>query len=269
MLARRILPPRPGRAPGCSVNDQLMQTRETQLRTFKSEAHMEPRNRCCQNALARIGRDAALTLRALDRSGTSADRAALEAFIRERFAARYGARVRHFMPTLLQFEDDTGMRHGAVGVRSAAFESLFLERYLDRPVEAEIARQSGHLPPRERIVEVGNLAAQGAGHARLLIVALTALLVAKGFDWVVFTGTPEVLNSFSRLDLYPFPIGEADPSRMGDELADWGSYYDSHPKVMAGNIRLGHERLVSTGVYHRLAHQPLYSVTEGQDIAVA
>lgn len=230
---------------------------------------MEAGSRYCHDALARIGLDPALTLRALAKGRGAGGSAAVEAFIRERFAARYGARVRHFMPTLLQLEDDSGVRHGAVGVRSAARESLFLERYLDRPVETEIARRSGFSPARERIVEVGNLAAQGAGHARLLIVALTSLLVAQGFDWVVFTGTPEVLNSFSRLDLGPLPLGEADPARMGGELADWGSYYDSRPMVMAGNIRLGHERLVSTGVYRQLAHHPLYSVTEGQDSAVA
>lgn len=233
------------------------------------EVHMDPRSGCCHDALARIGRNPSLTLRVPVQDRTSTGASAVEAFIRERFAARYGARVRHFMPTLLQLEDDSGRRHGAVGVRSAARESLFLERYLDRPVEAEIARWSGFAPARERIVEVGNLAAQGAGHARLLIVALTSLLVAQGFDWVVFTGTPEVLNSFSRLDLGPLALGEADPARMGDELADWGSYYDSHPRVMAGNIRCGHERLLSTGVYHRLAHQPLYSVTGGHDVAVA
>lgn len=233
------------------------------------EAHMEPRSACCHDALARIGRNPSLTLRMLARSRTSANCAAVEAFIHECFAARYGARVRHFMPTLLQLEDDTGTRHGAVGVRGAALESLFLERYLDRPVEEEIARRSGIVPDRERIVEVGNLAALGAGHARLLIVALTSLLVAQGYDWVVFTGTPEVLNSFSRLDLGPLPLGEADPARMGDELADWGSYYDSHPKVMAGNIRCGHERLLGLGVYQRLAHQPLYSVTGEQNVALA
>lgn len=233
------------------------------------EAHMEPRSRCCHDALARIGRDPSLTLRAIGRSRTSAGHAAVETFIRERFAARYGARVRHFMPTLLQLEDDSGERHGAVGVRSAALESLFLERYLDRPIEEEIARQYGFAPARERIVEVGNLAAHGSGHARLLIVALTSLLVEQGFDWVVFTGTPEVLNSFSRLDLRPLPLGEADPARMGDELADWGSYYDGHPKVVAGNIRSGHERLLSLGVYRRLAYQPLYSLSKGENVAVA
>ena len=63
---------------------------------------MEAGSRDCHDALARIGLDPALTLRALARSRGATGSAAVEAFIRERFAARYGARVRHFMPTLLQ-----------------------------------------------------------------------------------------------------------------------------------------------------------------------
>jgi len=219
--------------------------------------------------MARIGRDPSLILRTLDRRQGDGPRAAAEAFIRERFAARHGARVHHFMPTLLRLDDDAGRLHGAVGVRSAADEALFLERYLDRPIEVEIARRTDLAPARARIVEVGNLAARGPGHARLLIVALTDLLVAHGFDWVVFTGTPEVLNSFHRLHLCPLPLGEADPARMGDELADWGSYYDTHPQVMAGDIRSGHERLVSRGLYHRLGHQTLVESTGVRDAAVA
>ena len=234
-----------------------------------SDVHMKPRNAYCRNALARIGRDPALTLRVPGQGALSADRASVEAFIHERFVIRYGARVRHFMPTLLQLEDDAGTSHGAIGVRSAADESLFLERYLDRPAETEVASHGGLIPGRERIVEVGNLAARGAGHARLLIVALTAMLVSQGFDWVVFTGTPEVLNSFRRLDLRPLPLGKADPARMGDELADWGSYYDTQPWVMAGNIRSGHERLVSMGVYQQLAYRPFFSLAGELDVAVA
>lgn len=230
---------------------------------------MDPRNGCCHDAIARIGRDPALTLRTITARDVNGRRDAAEAFIRERFATRYGASVRQFMPTLLQLEDDAGRVHGAVGVRGAAEDVLFLERYLDRPVEAELARRLGSPVGRARIVEVGNLAARGPGHARLLIVALTDLLVAHGFDWVVFTGTPEVLNSFRRLHLSPLPLGEADPARMGDELGDWGSYYDSHPQVMAGDIRAGHERLVRQGAYQRLGYRGFLREVGGCDAAVA
>lgn len=207
-----------------------------------------------RHALALIGRHPRLMLSTAARRATGDG---IEAFIRERFAARYGARIRHFMPALLQLEDTHGSRLGAVGLRSAAVEPLFLERYLDLPIEAEIARESGTPVARSQIIEVGNLAARGAGHARLLIVALTSLLASHGYDWVVFTGTSEVLNSFGRLDLGTLRLADADPERMGDERADWGSYYDNHPQVMAGNVRRGHACLLANGVYHRLGYQPL------------
>ena len=208
--------------------------------------------------LARIGREPAFGLRyAQHRHGER--RALLEAFIRERFAEHYGARVRHFMPCLLGLESADGAVRGAVGLRAAGEAPLFLERYLDRPSEQVIAGYSGQPIARRDIVEVGNLAALGAGAARLLIVALTDLLVACGFRWVTFTGTPALLNSFQRLELSPLPLGAADPACLGDEQADWGSYYANHPQVMAGEILGGHQRLVQMGVYPRLGYRALYS----------
>lgn len=210
------------------------------------------------DVLARIGRERPLTLRLANAHGNTR-RQALETFIGQRFAEHYQARVCHFMPCLLGLHADDDSVQGAVGLRSAERRPLFLERYLDEPVERALARRCGQGVPREQIVEVGNLAAFGDASARLLIVALTDLLVAQGFRWVVFTGTPMVLNSFRRLALAPLPLSLADPARMGEELADWGSYYASGPQVMAGEILPGHQRLLQLGAYPRLGYQPLFS----------
>lgn len=218
------------------------------------------------HALARIGREQPLSLHLAQPA--SPRRAGLESFIRARFAEQHGARVRHFMPCLLGLEDGVGQLLGAVGLRSGASGPLFLERYLSQPAEAVIAHQHGNHPPRrEQIVEVGNLAASSPGAARLLIVALTDLLVAMGFRWVAFTGTPTLLNSFQRLGLTPLPLGPANQACMGDELADWGSYYDNQPQVMAGDIQAGHQRLLQLGVYPRLGHQSFYAQEEMPDVA--
>ncbi len=210
------------------------------------------------DVLARIGREPALTLQ-LAQAGADPRRVALEDFIRQRFAEHYGARVHHFMPCLLGLHGEHGQVQGAVGLRSAQRRSLFLERYLDQPIEQAVAQRCGRDVPREEIVEVGNLAAFGNASARLLIVALTDLLVAQGFRWVVFTGTPALLNSFQRLALEPQALGPADPARMGEELADWGSYYASRPQLMVGEILPGHQRLLQLGVYARLGYQPLFT----------
>lgn len=178
-----------------------------------------------------------------------ARRRAVEDFVRERFAAHYQARVRHFMPRLFALEAADGSLHGAVGCRGAAEQGLFLERYLDEPVESVIARRTGERVEREGVVEVGNLAAHGAGTARLLIIALTRILAAEGLRWVCFTGTPALINSFRRLGLDPLTLGPADPRRMGAELPEWGSYYEAGPLVMAGEIPGGDRALAGAGRY--------------------
>ena len=171
------------------------------------------------DTLARIGRDTPLYLRRAEADGGPL-RHTLEAFIRQRFADEHQARIRHFLPCLLGLLDEHGVVQGAVGLRPAR-QPLFLERYLDAPLEGEIARRHARQVPRDAIVEVGNLAATGAASARLLIVALTDLLISEGFQWVAFTGTRELLNSFQRLGLAPLPLGEADPARLGAEREDW------------------------------------------------
>ncbi len=170
-------------------------------------------------------------------------RAAID-FIRRRFNQAHRAQVSHFMPQLFGLQSEDGSLHGAAGCRRADSGPLFLERYLDVPIEQAIFERSGVEVARHQIVEVGNLAASGQGTARALIVKLTRQLALQGFRWVTFTGTQEVLNSFHRLGLAPQSLGLADPARMGESLADWGRYYDSAPQVVFGEILPAHRQLL-------------------------
>src|SRR5690349_8234318 len=63
------------------------------------------------------------------------ERAGVEAFIRNVYQQRYGARVREFMPVLVSLRDATGIV-AAAGYRDAGTSPLFLERYLAAPVES-------------------------------------------------------------------------------------------------------------------------------------
>jgi len=92
-------------------------------------------------------------------------RRALEDFIRARFAEHYGARVRHFMPELLGLEAVDGELHGALGCRRAGEQPLFLERYLDLPIEDALAQRYRCAVDRADIVEVGNFAARARAGA--------------------------------------------------------------------------------------------------------
>lgn len=219
--------------------------------------------------LARIGRDPAFTLHLVKQNSGQQCRSLVENFIRDRFYERYDAHIQHFMPYLLALVDATGHLQGAVGLRSAASGPLFLERYLGQPIEREIALRNGRVLTRDEIVEVGNLGTLQAGHSRLLIVAVTDLLIAQGFRWICFTGTPSLLNSFRRLELSPLSLGEARADCLGVEQAHWGTYYATRPQVMAGDILGGHLRLLNNGLYHRLGLESLYSASGVQHVACA
>jgi len=175
-----------------------------------------------------------------------------EAFIQERFRKAHGARIQQFMPELFGVSDARGTLCAVAGVRLAGAGPLFLERYLDEPIEPLLSGASGEPVARTAIVEVGNLAAADTGSARLSIIAITYLLAMGGLEWVAFTGSIGLVNSFHRLGLKPQTLCAADPLRLGEDRHDWGSYYQSQPKVHAGNIRAGFIHLRNAGLLNRL-----------------
>lgn len=168
------------------------------------------------------------------------DRPAVEAFIREVYRRRFGAVVRRFMPVLIGVYED-GVLVAAAGYRLGS-EPLFLERYLDRPVDALLLAQ-GAVVPRDAIAEVGHLAATRGGEGRQLIRRLGPHLARQNVQWVVSTLTQELHHLFERMGVQPLPLGAARPERLGLEAADWGSYYEHEPQVFAGNLAQSLQRL--------------------------
>ncbi|WP_416739472.1 thermostable hemolysin [Pseudomonas sp. NFX71] len=193
------------------------------------------------------------------------ERPVFEAFIQQRFRKAHGADIRHFMPELFGMSDATGTLCAVAGVRRANDESLFLERYLDESIEPLISATADRPVDRSGIVEVGNLAANDTGSARMSIIAITYLLALGGLEWVAFTGNIGLVNSFHRLGLKPVTLCAADPSRLGDDRHSWGSYYESKPWVHVGNIRAGFIHLRNIGMFNRLG-LPL-SIEESSHVA--
>jgi hypothetical protein len=139
-----------------------------------SPAPAVPRRAAGPSGLAVIGRD-------------HPQRAAVQAFVRGIYAQRYGADVPHFAPRLVALHGQDGEIVAAAGYRAAGAEPLFLERYLAAPVDALLGAEMTQPLARERIVEVGHLAASRAGEGRRLILLLGPHLAAQGFEWVVST----------------------------------------------------------------------------------
>jgi hypothetical protein len=163
------------------------------------------------------------------------ERGSLERFIAERFLLVYGARVAHFCVQLVGVRDAQGRWQAGAGYTAAESGALYLENYLDTPVEAALERAAGRPVPRRCVAEIGNLAAY-PGMGRALIPALGRHLYALGFRWVAFTGTREIGNALRRLHLEPLVLAPAAPARLPDGGAAWGTYYAHHPSVMGGPI---------------------------------
>jgi len=182
------------------------------------------------------------------------DRILAEKFISQRFAESFGSRVESFMPRLFSLRNEHGEICGAFGLRSAS-RKLFLEQYLDLPIEKAIGNRLGSAVERQCIVEVGHFSGTFPGAVRAMICLLTERLYREGFTWVTFTGTSSLRNAFGRMGLAPLDLQAAEAERLpADERAAWGSYYEHAPHVLVGNIREGYGALVKRAelAQHRL-----------------
>lgn len=182
-------------------------------------------------------------------------RARVESFIARRFRQAHGACIHSFLPTLITLETVAGDIQAAIGVRSAHSEKLFLEQYLNQPIEAAIGQESQSRCRRRDVIEVGNLAGGSRGISRCFFAVLSAVLQDWGARWLACTGTTEVVNVFHRLGISPLSLAPADPACLADAGADWGSYYAHRPVVMVGDIAQGLGRVRQSGLLQRCAYQ--------------
>jgi hypothetical protein len=169
----------------------------------------------------------------------------LEAFISTEYRQHFGANITEFMPTFLAVHDKRDRICAAVGCRSAALESLFLEVYTNKPIERLIAERLAVHVPRQQIVEIGSLACRDGRAAMSIIRALVPYLIDAGFSWVTFTGADTVVKVLRHLNLKPCVLCVADSAMLGSARFDWGSYYDHGPVVMAGRLLDGVHSLES------------------------
>ena len=69
------------------------------------------------------------------------------------------------------------------------------------------------------------------------LVNLSDPRLRAGFEWVVFTATPQVRKVLAVLGLRTHVLCEADPARLTQGSAqEWGRYYASSPRVVAGRV---------------------------------
>jgi len=172
-------------------------------------------------------------------------REALEAYVRDRFATKHGATVRSFMPTLVSFRDRQGELRGVAGLRGAEESRLYLEQYLDRPVERvlgdRLSSSAGNCAAtrqvrRDEIVEVGNLAGASCRAAVRMVAQLPVYLMSRRYSWIVFTATGALRQILEGFGAPLIELGCADPGSVAGTPDAWGRYYETDPRVFAGYL---------------------------------
>ena len=152
----------------------------------------------------------------------------LQRFIQSGFAREYKANVQEFMPQLMAV-DAFGLK-AVLGLRCAT-EPLFIEQYLNDPVEKYLAKQTPLL--RTEIVEIGNLVSQNRLHTTRLFMLTAISAINSGKRFLVFSATSNVAKLLSAYGLPLTLLRKADGKKLGDKQRYWGSYYQSDPQVMA------------------------------------
>jgi Thermostable hemolysin len=165
------------------------------------------------------------------------DSKAVEEFIIDTYARAYGAKIGVHYPILMSVKDDGGNILAALGFRYATNGPLFLEQYLSHPVEEILDT------PRSSITEIGNLASSGGGASVFLFAALSAYLNGKGQTHAVITGTNFIEKRLRTLGLKPTRLAAANPDLLLHKDENWGTYYNTNPHVLAGQVERGYDRL--------------------------
>ncbi len=167
----------------------------------------------------------------------SSQRPEVEQYIGQKFEASYGASLAEFLPLFLTLRCTDKLSASAGIALGSSQEKFFLEQYLDVPIQVELERLSGEEVRREQLAEIGNLVATTLGASRLLFIILASLLHRAGYEWMVFTAAKPLLRSLQKMGFETEVIAEARPTRLDkNSKADWGSYYDNHPQVVAGRL---------------------------------
>lgn len=174
----------------------------------------------------------------------SSDRLSAERFIESVYDKCYGAQISSHYPVLISVRDAGNKVVAAAGMRPALSNELFLEQYLDCPIEESVVSGVGKRIARGSIVEIGNFAARNAGAAICLMSAMAVSLDECCFSHVAVTATRKLRRTFTRLGLGFFEIAEARAGALPGNGSEWGSYYRQDPRVVFGPVAPAFSNLV-------------------------
>jgi len=186
-------------------------------------------------------------------------RSELERFIAVKYRQVHDADLNEYLPLLLGIHDK-GELMCAAGFRPGLHRPLFLEQYLDGPIEQQVAILARQPVDRCSLVEIGNLAIARHGYGPVFMVMMAAILAEASYEWMIFTVTDQVERLIRRLGLELDYLAVADANRLNSDQSRWGRYYENNPRVLVGNLKKAMDVIAQ--------RDPLYAMVAKQQAVI-
>lgn len=168
----------------------------------------------------------------------------VEQYVASRYLLAFDAHIKEFMPTFLGIYSEQNELLSVCGYRIASQEPLFLEQYLTRPAEQIMSQQFSQPVVRSTLIEFGQLASFSKGISPWHFLLMAKHLIEKNFEWCIFTATDPLYAMMVQLGLKPSVLGNADQQSIASAQTTWGTYYQTQPRVSAGNLKAGLAQLI-------------------------
>ena len=163
-------------------------------------------------------------------------RPSLEEFIRSSYETIFNAKLKGFLPQLVAAYTEDDQIQAAFGYSDADRNSLFLESYIDEPIDALLTRRLNRTVPRSKIVEVGNLSIDRSANSIESMRDIARYLQSLGYEWIVCTATRYLRLLFLKSGAKPITIAQASPKRVNNDGTNWGNYYATRPAILVGHV---------------------------------
>ena len=160
-------------------------------------------------------------------------------FIAQAYHRVFRANLQSFYPSLIALHGESPLLCGAAGARYADGQELFLEQYLQSPVERLIENGARAPVQRSSVVEIGSFSVRRPALTYPFISMIGGWLQTYGVEWLVFSLTGTLRHLFTRAGVELLDLGPAQSSRLAQSDNDWGSYYQHDPRVMAARLTSG------------------------------
>lgn len=175
----------------------------------------------------------------------------IEAFIKGGYKKAFCADISVTMPTLLYIEDKN--LKAALGMRGGR-EHLFVQQYLDKSVLECLKSYVPNLKD-EQLVEIGSLYSNSNRFTipLFMVAAVTSYLLGK--KALILCGTEHVLGLLAKSGVSFYKLVDAKESQLHPSSDDWGTYYHTHPQVVAVSLDTVMTLIEGNKFYKKLFHR--------------